>query len=218
MDTATDDGGSGLPPPVRAPPARAAWLSMLGAMGVRRPLVAIITCLAVAACGGGSSSSTTTQATATPAASSQTTSPGATQRAASSATTSTAATTTTTSSASAPPEVPTTQAHKRHDESGGHGGASQGAHIESNLTVAANGDVSPPVVSAPSGVGVELHVINHGTGAATVALSVPSHPSVDVAPGASGTLQTAGLKDGTYRILVNGTPRGQLMIGAQGGP
>jgi hypothetical protein len=39
-----------------------------------------------------------------------------------------------------------------------------------------------------------------------------------VAAGTSGTLETAGLKDGIYRILVNGTPRGQLMIGAQGGP
>lgn len=187
---------------------------MLGAMGVRRPLVAIITCLGLAACGGGSSPSTTTQATATPAASSQT----PTSSTQSAATSSAAGTTTTTTSASAPPEVPTTKTHKRHDDSRGHGGASQGAHVESNLTVAANGDVSPPVVSVPSGVGVELHVTNHGSGAATVALSVPSHPSVRVAAGASGTLETAGLKDGAYRILVNGTPRGQLMIGAQGGP
>ena len=68
------------------------------------------------------------------------------------------------------------------------------------------------------GVGVALRVSNHGSAAATVTLSVPSHPTVKVAPGAGGTVQTGGLKDGTYRILVNGTPRGQLMIGAQGGP
>jgi hypothetical protein len=86
------------------------------------------------------------------------------------------------------------------------------------VSIAAGGAISPPVVSVPSGVGVELHVTNHGSAAATVALSVPSHPSAHVAPGASGTLQSGGLKDGTYRITVNGTPRGQLMIGAQGGP
>ena len=86
------------------------------------------------------------------------------------------------------------------------------------MTVGANGDITPPVVSVPSGVGVELHVTNHGSGAARVALNVPGHPSVHVAPGTSATLETAGLKNGTYRILVNGTPRGQLMIGAQGGP
>jgi Cupredoxin-like domain len=95
---------------------------------------------------------------------------------------------------------------------------SQGAHVEANVTIAASGDVSPPAVSVPSGVGVELHVTNHGSGAATVAVSVPGHPSIHVAPGAKGTLESAGLKNGTYRILVNGTPRGQLMIGAQGGP
>jgi hypothetical protein len=122
---------------------------------------------------------------------------------------------TTTTSAAAPPEVPKTKTHTTH---GSTHAASQGAHVETNLTVGANGDVSPPVVSVPSGVGVELRIANHGSSADTVALSVPSHPSVHVAPGAGATLQTGGLKDGTYRILVNGTPRGQLTIGAQGGP
>ena len=65
---------------------------------------------------------------------------------------------------------------------------------------------------------VALRITNHSGVAATVELSAPSHPGVHVAPSARATLQTAGLKDGTYRILVNGTPRGQLMIGAQGGP
>lgn len=194
---------------------------MLGAMRLRPAFVAIVTCVGLAGCGG-SSRSSSTQATATPAASSQTTSTTSTQSA---ATSSAAETITTTTNASAPPEVPKTNTHKRHDDSGGHGGASQGgsgasqgAHVESNLAVAANGDVSPPVVSVPSGVGLELHVANHGSSAATVVLSVPSHPSAHLAPGATGRLETGGLKNGTYRILVNGTPRGQLMIGAQGGP
>lgn len=212
MATARHDAASG-----RASPPRPR-LSMLGAMRVRSSLVAIATCVLVAACGGSSKSTTTvrttTQAAAPPAASSPTTS--STQPA--TTTVSDDTTTTTTTSASAPPEVPKAKKHKHDASSSGPGGASQGAHVESNLTVAANGDVSPPVVSVPSGVAVELHVTNHGSSAATVALSVPSHPSVHVAPRASGTLETAGLKDGTYRILVNGTPRGQLMIGAQGGP
>ena len=86
------------------------------------------------------------------------------------------------------------------------------------MTVSAAGAVSPPVVSVPSGVGVEIHVTNHDSAAATVTLGVPAHPSAHIAAGAGGTLETGGLKDGTYRILVNGTARGQLMIGAQGGP
>jgi hypothetical protein len=191
---------------------------MLGAMRLRPPLVAIATSLVVAACGG-SSHSSSTQATATPPASSQTTTGVG---AASTATSSgrdpidnIATTATTTTSAAAPPEVPKA---KKHTHRGATHAASQGAHVQTNMTVAASGDVSPPVVSVPSGVGVELHITNHGSSPDTVALSVPSHPSVKVAPGASAKLETAGLKDGTYRILVNGTPRGQLMIGAQGGP
>jgi hypothetical protein len=190
---------------------------MLGPMRRWSSLVAIITCLGLAGCGG-SSPSSSGQATATPAASlSQTTAsstPGA------DATTATfsasgegpAVTTTITS---APPEVPKAKTQKHH---GATHAASQGAHVQTNVTISANGDISPPVVSVPSGVAVALHVTDHGSGAAMVALSVPSHPSVHVAAGTSGTLETAGLKDGTYRILVNGTPRGQLMIGAQGGP
>jgi hypothetical protein len=90
--------------------------------------------------------------------------------------------------------------------------------VETNVTISGAGDVSPPVVSVPSGVGVTIHVTNHAGAAATVALAVPTHPSVRVGPGAGATVQSGGLKDGTYPILVNGTPRGQLRIGAQGGP
>jgi hypothetical protein len=202
MATATHDGGSDL--------------SMLGAMRLLRPsLMAIITCLGLAACGGASHSSTSSATTSAPPT-------PATIATTASATTSSsaerAATTTTTSTASAPPEVPKTKTHAHPGEGGGHGGVSSGAHVEANVSIAASGALSPPVVSVPSGVGVELHVTNHGGAAATIALSTPGHPSVHVAPGASGTLKTGGLKDGTYRILVNGSPKGQLMIGAQGGP
>jgi hypothetical protein len=187
---------------------------MLGAMRPW-PLVAIITCMALAGCGG-SSRSSSSQAAATPAASASAS--AQTTSSTPPATTGTDDTTTTTSSATAPPEVPKAKKHKHHASSSGHGGVSQGAHVETSVTVGANGDVSPGVVSVPSGVGVELRVTNRGNRAATIVLSVPGHPRAHVAPGAGATLETAGLKDGTYRILVNGTRRGQLMIGAQGGP
>ena len=193
-------------------------LSMLGAMRLRPSLVAIATCLGLAACGGSSHSSTS----AAPATSSSQTTASSSSGAVAETDTFTASgegpAVTTTRTLSAPPEVPKTRTHKHSDDGGGHGGASQGARVESNVTIAANGDVSPPFVSVPSGVGIEIHVTNHGRATATVALSVPAHPSVHVAAGASGTLESAGLKDGTYRILVNGTPRGQLITGAQGGP
>jgi hypothetical protein len=179
-------------------------------MRLRPSLVAIGACLGLTACGGSLHSSTTTSAPPVPA----TIATRATATTAASA----AATTTTTATASAPPEVPKTKTHKHPGEDGGHGGVSQGAKVETSVTIATNGDVSPPVLSVPSGVRIEIHVSNHGSATATVALSVPAHPSVHLAAGASGKLESAGLKNGTYRILVNGTPRGQLLSGAQGGP
>jgi hypothetical protein len=181
-------------------------------MRLASSLVAIATCLGLAACGGSSHSSTTSATSASPVPATIATRTTATTAA------SAAATTTTTATASAPPEVPKTKTHKHPGEDGGHGGVSQGARVETSVTIATNGDVSPPVLSVPSGVGIEIHVINHQSGTATVALSVPAHPSVHLAAGASGKLESAGLKNGTYRILVNGTPRGQLLSGAQGGP
>ena len=193
-------------------------LSMLGAMRLRLSLVAIITCFALTACGG-SSHKSSSQAAGTPAASSSPTTASSTTGSAGQTDTFSVSgegpAVTTTTSTSAPPEVP--KAKKRTHHGSTHA-ASQGAHVETNVSIAANGDVSPPVVAVPSGVGVELHVANHGSTAGTVVLSVQGRPSVKVAAGGHGTLQTGGLKNGTYRILVNGTPRGQLMIGAQGGP
>lgn len=188
---------------------------MLSAMRVWPLLVAIITCMALVGCGG-SSHSSTTHATATPAGSSHTgTGAGAASATISNGRDPIDNIATTTTRAAPPPEVPK---NKKHEVHGTTVLASQGAHVETRMTLSANGDVSPPVVSVPSGVGVLLHITNHGSVTETIALSVPTHPSGKVAPGASATLQTGGLKDGTYRILVNGTPRGQLMIGAQGGP
>jgi hypothetical protein len=185
---------------------------MLGAMRLRPLLVAIATSLLLAACGGSSHNSSAT-ATGARAPSSATTTSSETSIVV--GTYSVDGNTAITSTATAPPEVPKAKKPKHHASSPA---VSQGAHVETSVTINASGDVSPPVVSVPSGVGVQIHLTNHGSSAATVALAVPAHPSVNIGAGASGTLQSAGLKDGTYRIVVNGTPRGQLLIGAQGGP
>lgn len=187
--------------------------SMLGAMTVRPRFVAIITCIALAGCGG-SSRRPSTQATATPATSTQTT-PGIGPARTWTFSGGGVSSTTTTTATSAPPEVPKAKKQRHHGETPA---VSQGARVITSIDIRPAGGLQPPVISVPSGVGVEVQITNHGSATETVTLSVPSHPSVKVAPGAKATLQTGGLKDGTYRIVVNGTPRGQLMIGAQGGP
>jgi hypothetical protein len=134
--------------------------------------------------------------------------------------------TTTTTHASAPPEVTQTKTHAHPGEGagkggvsqGGQSGASQGAHVEADVSIAAGGNISPPVVSVPSGVEVEIEVTNHGASAVSVSVAGTPHASARLNAGSSGKLRTEELRSGTYRILVNGTPRGQILAGAQGGP
>ena len=127
-------------------------------MRLRPTLVAIATCLGLAACGG-SSHRSSTQATSTPAASSSETTASTGSGAAAETDTFSVSgegpAVTTTSTVGAPPEVPKTKTHKHAGEDGGHGGVSQGARVETSVTIATNGDVSPPVLSVPSGVGIE---------------------------------------------------------------
>jgi hypothetical protein len=188
---------------------------MLGAMRLRPSLVVIATSLLIAACGGSSRSSSS--ATTAPTMSSATSTVAATPTASTGSTDSAeAANPTTTAGTSAPPEVPKTMRTNGHRA--GAPAASQGAHVEVRVTIAASGSLSPVTVSVPSGVGVELRLTNRGSAVRTVVLRVPGRPRVRLGPGAGGTLEAGGQRAGTYPILIDGTPRGQLMSGAQGGP
>jgi hypothetical protein len=189
---------------------------MLRPMRPRASLVVIATGLTLAACGGSSSSSTTSQP-ATSSSSTTTSDAGAVLNAGTS-TTASGVSTTTTTSAGAPPEVPKHKRPKHQSSSGTVPAASQGAHVQADVDIMTGGALVPPVVSVPTGVDVEIRFSNESDATHTVSLDVPTHPSLQLVAHAGGPLETAGLQNGTYQILIDGSPRGQVMIGTQGGP
>jgi hypothetical protein len=197
---------------------------MLGAMSLRPSLAAMAACLLLAACGGSSPSSGSTSTTASSAAAS-TAPTSATQTAAPAGTaTNGAAAVTTTSTTTRPPEVPKSKGTggkaKQPGTSNPSGGVgeSSGARVSTRLEIHAGGQLEPPAVSIPAGVTIALKLTDADHAAHTVVLAVPQRQTVRLSAGARATASIPALRAGTYRILVDGTPRGQLLIGAQGGP
>jgi hypothetical protein len=90
--------------------------------------------------------------------------------------------------------------------------------VQADVDIMTGGAIVPPAVSVPTGVDVEIRFSNESDATHTVSLDVPTHPSLQLVPHTGGPLATAGLQNGTYEILIDGRPRGQIMIGTQGGP
>ncbi|MFZ0092200.1 MAG: hypothetical protein WAL63_22055 [Solirubrobacteraceae bacterium] len=74
------------------------------------------------------------------------------------------------------------------------------------------------MISIPTLVSLDLHLVNDDSAAHSVVLTVPGRPTVHLSPGAGASASVPFLHGGTYRILVDGSARGQLLVGAQGGP
>lgn len=191
-------------------------VSMLRPMTIRRSSVAVLVSLLLAACGGsshGTSASTTTStAVSQPAATATTTSSSATST--SGAATGTTAVTTT-AKARRPPEVPGGKAKRGH---GAKTTSSSDVSIPAAFVIAPGGKLSPPSIAVPPGVAVSLKVENQDQASHTVVLAAPRRSTLHVAAHQDAAAVVTGLRNGVYRVLVDGSARGQLVIGAQGGP
>jgi hypothetical protein len=130
------------------------------------------------------------------------------------------ATATETPEASAPsaPKPPADAPASGEDQPGG-GGDEAEARVPVDLRVGPDGGVSPPEVSVPAFLALELRVRNGtaGTIAVTVEGSDPAGP-FEVAAGRTGTRRLAGMKAGRYAIAVSGAGRATLVVGAEPGP
>ena len=186
---------------------------MLSAMTLRGPLAAVLTGLALAACGASSSPQSSagppTSTTTTPATSQAT----STAPAASSSPSSTASTTTTTNPG-APPEASGGSGKKAKP----HPTVSSGADFPAAYLITADGKLTPPTVAGPSGLSISLAVDNRDHAAHTVVLVAPKRRTLHVPGGAGNLMVVRGLAAGTYRLLLDGRPAAQLVIGAAGGP
>jgi hypothetical protein len=87
--------------------------------------------------------------------------------------------------------------------------------LPATFTIGAGGKLTPPSVTAPAGVLIGLTVVS-GDGAAH---RVTVGAKAIVVP-AGGKTYTAlrGLTRGRHLVLVDGAPRGTLVVGGQPGP
>lgn len=120
------------------------------------------------------------------------------------ATTKTTSPTTGTKTASTRPQTTTT-------------GAS-GVRLPATFTIHAPGGLTPPSVTAPTGVPIELTVISGDGKAHHVVLKAPRTRTLTVPAGAQASTVITGLAKGQYPLQVDGTTRGTLVIGGQPGP
>jgi hypothetical protein len=169
--------------------------------------------LLIAACGGsGHSSSTTSSPTSsTSAATSANTATGANTA---TSTVSAGPTTTTATTSSRPPEVPTNKAPKHSKPTA----PNTNVRIPAAFVIRAGGAVTPPLISAPANVTIELQLHNQDAKAHRLTLSVPHFASISVPAGASKTTDVTGAPKGTYRLLIDGAPQARIVVGAVPGP
>ena len=123
--------------------------------------------------------------------------------------------TTTTAKARRPPEVPGGKSKRGH---GAKTTSSSDVSIPAAFVIGSGGKLSPPSIAVPPKVPVALEVKNQDGASHTLVLAAPQRGTLHVGAHASAHTVVTGLRDGVYRILVDGSARGQLVIGAQGGP
>jgi hypothetical protein len=177
----------------------------------RRTLCTVVLMtLFVPACGGSShsssSASTTTSATSTASASSPATTTAGTVSAGPSTTTAT--------TSSRPPEVPKNKAPKHSKPTA----PNTNVRIPAAFIIRAGGAVTPPLISAPANVTVELQLHNEDAKAHRLTLSVPHFRGVAVPAHGTATADVTGVPKGTYRLLVDGAAKARIVVGAVPGP
>jgi hypothetical protein len=87
--------------------------------------------------------------------------------------------------------------------------------LPATFTIGPSGKLTPPTVSAPASVAVQLTVTSADGKPHRVTLG--GHHLTVPAGGRASVLIT-GLKAGHYAVRVDGSPRGTLVMGAQPGP
>jgi hypothetical protein len=163
-----------------------------------RGLAVLLVAVAVAGCGGAKAIATSS----TPTTTTTTT------------TTTTAATTTTTTTTTAPitPAQPSTTSTTKTAASTPTG--SINVRVPARFTIAADGSVTPPTITVPAHLPVELIVVSNGQphriSLRTTTLTVKPHAQAEAL--------IDGLKAGSYPLKVDGAPKGVLTIGGEPGP
>jgi hypothetical protein len=184
---------------------------MLRAMTRRPAAIATLSAsILLAACGGSTHNGSAT--------SSATSSHAATSSGASASTTTAGVTSTTVTAVTSgrPPEVP---AGKRKSSATSKPTApATNVRLPATFAIKPGGSLTPPALSAPKGVAIQLQLRNLDSRSHSVVLDTPKRYAFRLQPQGLTNAVITGLAKGTYRILIDGTERGQLVIGSNPGP
>jgi hypothetical protein len=124
------------------------------------------------------------------------------------------------SAPSPPPDAPSPPPSPTSGEGqAGGGGDEAAARVPVELTVGSDGTVTPPTVSVPAFLALELRVRNRTAGTLSVTMEHADPPGAfEVGAGKTGTRRLAGVRPGRYVIAVAGAGRATLVAGAEPGP
>jgi hypothetical protein len=90
--------------------------------------------------------------------------------------------------------------------------------LPATFTITSAGLLNPPVIAVPKGLPVQLTVVSKDSHGHTVVLhSKPPHQLKVPANGQASVL-IPHLPKATYKVFVDGVPKGSLSIGVQVGP
>ncbi|HWE60038.1 MAG TPA: hypothetical protein VG228_10130, partial [Solirubrobacteraceae bacterium] len=92
------------------------------------------------------------------------------------------------------------------------------AEVPAVFNVLAGGSLSPPTVSVPAALPVELTVVSRDGRRHTAVLRSPSRHALSVPAGGRASLLVSGLKRGTYALELDGADRAALVVGVAPGP
>jgi hypothetical protein len=90
--------------------------------------------------------------------------------------------------------------------------------LPARFTVGAGGRLSPPAVSAPANIDIEVSIRCTDRYVHRVVLATPHRHTFKVSRSSAADVLLIGLHNGTYAINVDGKPRGKLIVGAIPGP
>ncbi len=97
-------------------------------------------------------------------------------------------------------------------------GGSINVRVPATFTIRPGGRLDPSTVSSPAFLAVRLTIVAADGRAHKILLKAPQPHALSVPAGGRASVLIAGMRAGRYPLLVDGSPRGALLIGGEPGP
>lgn len=97
-------------------------------------------------------------------------------------------------------------------------GGTHNARVPATFTILPGGALKPQTVSSPAFIAIQLTISSGDGKGHQVVVRTPAPRSLAVPANGRASVQIPGLKQGRYPLQVDGTTRGELVIGGEPGP